>query len=89
MLAIGLLLAGMPFIAATMSHEHAAIYSLDICHPAQTISATSSHCSLAAPPHAVSLARDEILDAAGVTRPPLLTLVAGPPDTPPPKTFLQ
>ena len=89
MLACGLLLAELPLVPTTAPDESVVIYSLDICHPAQAISAASTHCSLLAPAAPISFARNEIVHSVEVSVRPVQMLAAVPPDTPPPENFLQ
>lgn len=85
LLMCGLILAGIPIVPHAPAHQGAAIYSLDICHPAQALSAASSNCSLAAPSAISSLSEEMILGAAIVALALPLTVAADPPDTPPPR----
>ncbi len=46
LLALSMTLAGLPLVPAIVAGEQHAFFSMDICHPAQAVSAASIQCSL-------------------------------------------
>jgi hypothetical protein len=86
LVAVALLLGGMPIVASRAAPDSRPAFTLDICHPLQAVNAASGPCNLPIL-HAQAIAHKPAL--VGILAEAIFTMATRPadaPDPPPPKT---
>ncbi|HZP44792.1 MAG TPA: hypothetical protein VFB15_03995 [Candidatus Binataceae bacterium] len=79
-----MMVAGVPLVVAHVNRDQHPSFTMDICHPAQSVSVESTHCSLPLPSAGTNLATPPFdLAALDAAQPPSLRSPEQPPAPPP------
>ena len=85
MLAVSLLIVGVPIVTTPAGADQRPALTLDICHPAQALGAASVQCTLPLPPSATLERQPEFSVMHSFPALLVKARVSDPPEAPPPK----